>query len=348
MNNKIDDSTILNFLKGRYSYNEYLKVKKWFDTAGDDDAVKELLVSQWDEINAKKEGDNESLNNIFQKIQYTILLDEKNNSEKKVFWRFYRQVAAILLIPVLIFSFWFNMNSDFGFKSSSTSMSQQLIEVEAPEGSRVNFLLPDSSEVWLNSGSKLEYPPVFQSKREVILTGEAYFEVKHLEKSAFTVSVKDMDVEVLGTKFNVSAYDDDPFSYVVLNEGKVEVNGKVGVFNRTLLPNEKITFDRKGETLKLEDVNAHSYSAWKDGLLVLDNETLEDVALRLERWYNAEIIIQDEVLKKYRFKATFRDEPLEEVLKLIGKTTAITYEIERRTINKNGVLTKRKVQMKMR
>ena len=180
------------------------------------------------------------------------------------------------------------------------------------------------------------------------LTGEAYFEVNHIDQSGFVVSVADMDVKVLGTKFNVSAYSDDPFTYVVLKEGKVEVDGKSGVFNHALLPNEKIKFNRKSKTLNLTKVNANRYLAWRNGYLIIDNESLGQVVGKLERWYNCKIIIKDEVLNNYRFKATFRDEPLEEVLRLIAITTPIKYDIKKREVGSDGILKQKEVTIQLK
>ena len=205
------------------------------------------------------------------------------------------------------------------------------------------------SKVWLNSGSSLRYPEKFSGDNRIVyLTGEAYFEVKKQKDSVFIVSLANLDVKVLGTKFNVSGYTDDLFTEVVLSEGKVEINGKTGVFTQILSPDEKITYNAQTKTLKLSTVDANRYSAWKDGFLIMDNEPLERVIGRIERWYNAEIVIQDEALKSYRFKATFKDEPLEEVLRLIAITTPIKYVIEKRDSGANGILKRKKVTIELK
>jgi transmembrane sensor len=105
----------------------------------------------------------------------------------------------------------------------------------------------------------LKYPAVFDSQRKVELEGEAYFEVTHRNKSNFVVEVADMEVKVLGTKFNVSAYTDDSFTDVVLAEGKVEILGKTGAFQQILQPNEKITFNRDLKSLNINSVDAKRY-----------------------------------------------------------------------------------------
>lgn len=339
MGNKIDYKVLLDFSKGKYSYNDYSKVKHWFLNVRDDKSTEQTLYNHWKDL-ADLET-TESLHPIFEKIQYQILLEEKKQ-EKKIFWGYYRQVAAILLpiigISVLIY-----------FMARPIQMpAGDWVEINVPEGARIEFLLPDSTSGWLNSGAKLKYPPRFNSHREVELIGEAFFNVKHRAQSDFTVKVPDLYVKVLGTKFNISAYSNESSTEVVLIEGKVELSGNTSAFNQTLRPGEKIAYNRKKNSYSLKNVDPALYAAWKDGYLVIDNEPLSQAVKKIERWYNAEILIEDEMLKKFRFKATFNDEPLEEVLRFIAMTTPIDYQIEKRKYDSNGILKKKKVTIKLK
>jgi transmembrane sensor len=349
MKEKINNNSFNNFSNGKYSYQDYLKVREYFNNPDENKESTALLKQQWNELTTGAKENNTSLNHLFEKIQYKILLEEKKQEKKKALWHFYSQAAAILLIPVTAFFLWFYLSSS---PTEQTEQIQQIaqswVEINAPEGTRVKFLLPDSTSGWLNSGSKLKYPAVFDSHRKVELEGEAYFEVAHRNKSEFVVGVADMDVKVLGTKFNVTAYSDDLFTDVVLAEGKVEIFGKTGAFKQILKPNEKITFNRDFKSVSINSVDAKRYSAWKNGYLVIENERLRDVIPRIERWYNTEIVVADKELCNYRFKATFRDEPLEEVLKLMAITTPIKYTIEKREKNSDGIIKKRKVLLELK
>ncbi len=345
MKENINIKTLIDFSNGKYSYNDYLKVKNWFDCPIKNNEINAQLFSQWEEDNEQYNSED-SLTHIFEKIQYNILLEEKKDRKKINIWRYYQQVAAILFIPVLAFSIWYYASERPN--APVQQMVESLVEINAPDGARVEFFLPDSSRGWLNSGSKLKFPAVFKGERKVELSGEAWFDVQHLDNTGFIVSVPDMNVNVLGTQFNVSAYPGEVCTDVTLEEGKVEIQGKSGIFNETLSPNERITFNQKTRTLTLSEVDASRFSAWKEGFLIIDNERLGQVIGRLERWYNVDIIIQDDVLKEYRFKATFKDEPLEEVLRLIAKTTPVNYIIENRTTDSNGVTKQKKVTMKLK
>jgi transmembrane sensor len=336
----IDYKTLLDFSKGKYSYNDYLRIKYWFTNVRDDVKVEEHLFDQFKEFGGN--ANTKSLYPIFEKIQYHILLEENRNERKRNIWYYYRQVAAVL-IPLIALS----ASLYFSYQPSHIT-AQAWLEINVPEGARIEFLLPDSTTGWLNSGAKLKYPAEFNRNRKVELIGEAFFKVKHIEQSDFTVGVKDMDIKVLGTKFNVSAYSNEAVTEVVLKEGKVEIKGTTTSFSHTLHPGEKISFNHETSMLKETDVDPNVYSAWTDGYLVIDNEPLSQVAKKLERWYSAEISIQNEALKNFRFKATFKEETLDEVLRFIAMTTPITFKIENRDQNTNGILKKKQVIIKLK
>jgi ferric-dicitrate binding protein FerR (iron transport regulator) len=331
-----------NFSNGKYSWNEYRQVKNWFENIHNFNDAKSFLKEQWDTLNQSKLPDDKSLDHLYRQIEYHILLEEKKEAKKINLWRIYRQAAAILLIPVLIFSVWY-----FFREQTAADTDLAWVEIQAPNSSRIQFSLPDGSGGWLNSGSVLKYNPVFSKKRQVQLTGEAYFEVKP-SAIFFNVKTKDFEVNVLGTTFNVTAYEDDYFSQVVLVDGKVQVIGNKQFFDKTLSPGERLLAYPEENKFNVSNVDTESLTAWKDGLLLLDNEPLELAVKRMERWYNVEISIEDELLKSYRFKATFEDEPLDEVLKLLSVSTPMEYTFEKREEGSDGIYKKKRVRIKLK
>jgi len=346
---KIDKKKFIDFSIGEYSYNDYLRIKDYLNDSATNEEVKEYLFEQWEDLNNENILKGDLLFPVFQKVQYSILLEEKKSLKKRFFWGKYSQVAAILLIPVLAFTLWYYLSSkNHWLWFSNKPATEGWVEINSPEGSRIKFILPDSTSGWLNSGSKLKYPAVFDKHRIVTLVGEGYFNVKHRENSDFVVSVADLEVKALGTKFDVFAYSDDPYTHVVLQEGSVEVKGKEEAFKEILSPSEQISFNRNEKSLKISEVDADRFTAWKDNYLIIDNETLGQVIDRIERWYNVEIVIKDDVLNNFRFKATFKDEPLDEVLRLIAITTPIRYDIEKREVDKNGIWKQRKVTIRLK
>jgi ferric-dicitrate binding protein FerR (iron transport regulator) len=166
----------------------------------------------------------------------------------------------------------------------------QLATVEVQYGQTGHVFLFDGTEVWLNSGSKLQYPSHFNAQsRDVYLEGEAFFKVTHNEKLPFKVKTPKMEVEVLGTSFNVNAYNDAPNIAVVLEEGKVRLNKPGGEKIAEIAPGEKAELSRKSNTLSIEKVDTQYYTDWKNGSLEFKHETLGEIAQKLERWYNVEI-----------------------------------------------------------
>lgn len=338
MKNDVTYKILKNFSEGNYSWNDYKKVRDWFNRIHDYQEAKHYLSEHWNEINDQEQPDEHSLKHIYYEIEHQILLEERKKARKERWLRFYQKAAAILLIPLLAFSAWYY------FIGPSPTDNQAWVEIVAPQGTRTQFSLPDGSTGWLNSGSKLKYNPVFKT-RNVELEGEAWFDVEH-DETTFTVKTQNLDISVLGTQFNVMAYSDLDFAEVVLEEGKVEVQGIEQYFERMLSPGEKLKFLPEENRYRVRQIDTKPYTVWKDGLLMLDNEPFELAILRLERWYNVDIEIKDEVLKSYRFKATFEDEPLEEVLRLLAFSTPMEYTIEKREITNENIYRKKKVTIK--
>lgn len=198
--------------------------------------------------------------------------------------------------------------------------------------------LPDGSQVWLHEYSSLTYKNNLEgSKREVELQGLAFFDVKRDEQHAFVIETPKGSVEVLGTSFEVSAYKNDSMERVTVSTGKVKfANTETG--KHVLL-----TRDMQGELSKsgyerVKDVDAASLVSWQSSKLVFNNESMEQVAEKLERYYHIQVKFKTEAVKLCRFTGTFEKATLNEVLDVIGKALQLTYvkESNRVTINGQG------------
>ncbi|QEC52497.1 FecR family protein [Anseongella ginsenosidimutans] len=197
------------------------------------------------------------------------------------------------------------------------------------------IILPDQSRVTLNGNSTLSFPRNWDDKetREVQLEGEGYFEVKENREKAFTVSTSAIRISVLGTTFNVKSYEEDKTIETTLVEGKVAIRnlGKgAAKAEITLEPNQKATYEKESAGITLDKVRTELYTSWKDGLLVFEDEPVEEIVRELERWYGVSIEIEDKASKKCRFTIKIKNESLDEVLKLFSSTTSVSYS------NKNG------------
>ena len=167
-----------------------------------------------------------------------------------------------------------------------------------PYGKRTQITLSDNSTVWLNSGSKLVYPVRFsEDKREVYLEGEAIFEVSHNQKYPFHVLTRDLEVKVLGTVFNISAYIDDNTINTILKSGAVELIYKSNSFlsqtKEKMIPGMLAVYDPAKRTMEQTNVNTNNYLSWKDGYIVVERKTLGYIAKKLSRYYNIPIKIDN-------------------------------------------------------
>lgn len=279
---------------------------------------------------------------LLNQVHHRIRLEESNKLSQFNWWHNFQRVAAILIIPLVL-----SFMAYFYSQSEKTASTISYAEIQCPLGVRTKFQLPDGSTGFLNSGSKLKYPVIFTYQRSVELTGEGFFDVVSNKEIPFHVNTRNLDIKVIGTTFNVIANDDEKTEEIVLQSGKVDVSSKSGKHLAVLLPNEQLTLDAQKQTITKRAVIASQYTTWKEGKLVFRNENMRQVASRLSRWYNAEVVVDDPLLDDYTFHATFMDEPLDEVLKLISITTPISYSEEKRTIDKQGIYQKRKIILRV-
>ena len=174
-----------------------------------------------------------------------------------------------------------------------------------PKGGEFTLTLSDGTKVWLNSQSKLKYPVVFSTgSREVYLEGEAYFEVTKKPHHPFRVNAKDgVNIEVLGTSFNVRSYTDEDRVETVLEEGSVRMNrGKDSVILR---PGYKAVY-QPNENIQVTSVNTELYTAWRHGQYIFTNESVENILKQLSRWYNIEVFYCNEAAKSVIFSGDVR------------------------------------------
>ena len=232
-------------------------------------------------------------------------------------------------------------------QSKNTKAEVAIAEIQCPLGVRTKFVLPDGTTGFLNSGSTLEYPVRFNRERTVTLNGEAYFDVTHDEERPFVVNTPHLYTMVLGTQFNVIAYENENSEEIILKEGIVEVYSQQGEKLETMQANQKLSLNIANRQYDKSQVEAYQYVSWTEGKLVLRNESMQQVANRLGRWYNVEIEIEDPELLTYAFRATFIDEPLEEVLKLLALTAPLSFEEQLRETTNDGIYEKRKMIIRL-
>jgi hypothetical protein len=200
-----------------------------------------------------------------------------------------------------------------------------------PKGKKFELTLSDGTHIFLNAASTLRYPVKFVPglPREVFITGEGYFNVAKDEKHPFIVNTGDMQVEVLGTKFNVSNYPENDDISTVLVEGSVKLDKKGGGSSSFLDPGFKAEWNRiQNSLVSKKNVNTRLYTAWTEGKLIFRNATFKHIRHTLERHYNVDIINNNADLEEQRFDATFDIETINDILQAFTLSYAIDFKIE--------------------
>lgn len=332
MQEKIDFRLLRNFSEGKYSFRDLKRIASWFEDLSLRSEMEIVLKQHWDEFRVAGDEPEKDLNKVYEKLQQQILIEQpKNLSLYKRITYLYARVAAILLLPILVYSSYNLINQSYNKEETAWA------EIYSPGGARTKFFLPDGSKGWLNSNTRLKYPIDFKQNRHIDLSGEAYFEVAHNKDFPFVVSTRNLDIKVVGTVFNVLALEEGNTTEIVLEEGKVIVENPGIKLKAVMKPDQKFVFDNLSKVHHTTSLNSQQYNAWKDGLLIFRNEPLSEVFKRLSRWYNVKIVTEDEQINRYKYRATFRDEPIEEVIRLISLTVPIEYEIKKRTQEDQGV-----------
>ncbi len=218
-------------------------------------------------------------------------------------------------------------------RQKSGSGKELINKVIIPYGKKSMIVLSDGTKVWLNAGSQLIYPSYFLSKnRQVMLIGEAFFEVTKNPERPFVVRTNDMNVQVLGTRFDISAYPEDKIIQTVLEEGKVNLqySGR-GIlkrdYNIEMHPNQMVEMDRTSGEAKTRMVDVRKYVSWKEGMLEFEKVDLIRALKQVERYYNVKIVLADPMIGSYKLsgKLDLKDVP-EEVLNVIKLTVPIDWQ----------------------
>jgi len=207
-----------------------------------------------------------------------------------------------------------------------------------PDGKRFQLKLSDGSKVWLNSASSVKYPVMFSDRgnREIYLEGEAFFKVTKNEKQPFIVLTKQLSTKVLGTSFNVKAYNDELQITVSVATGKVQVSSiheRAGKDQSCILmPNQQTVYNPPENTFSTRECNVSDFTAWKDGVLVFNQTPLSEVAKSLERWYGVTVIIESPGLKKRIIRGRHEKETITEVLTTLQFIIDFDFDIKDKTV----------------
>ena len=330
--NKHIDELIANYLTEGLDKNALDELKTWIAASAENQQYfirqREIWFSAVSREAASVYDKDKAFENFRNRVesQKEIQSTSRRGFSLSALWRYAAVVAIIIAVGCI--SYW---QGEVNVKDTFADIS-----VEAPLGSKTKLYLPDGTLVWLNAGSRMTYSQGFGvDNRKVELEGEGYFEVKRNEKIPFFVKTKDLQLQVLGTKFNFREYPEDHEVVVSLLEGKVGLNNLLREEKEAVLsPDERAVLNKANGLLTVESVTASNASQWTDGYLFFDEELLPDIAKELERSYNVKIHIANDSLKTFRFYGNFvrREQNIQEVLEALASTEKMQYKIEERNI----------------
>lgn len=303
------------YLNGTCTPEESQIVNEFIQNRSNDKLLDSFMKKTWNATGADA-AETENVD-LLGRIHHQIALKENKSAKKNLaIYRIGLQIAAVLILGLVFTSVW--------FYNSRVFTPEVLREISTPLASRTSFELPDGSKVWLNAGSSISFSGKFDGEvRSVKLSGEAYFDVKSDQKP-FLVETSKFTVNVLGTAFNVMAYQGEPAS-VTLERGKVELQNN-GKSLAVLDPGQQAQFSAENDKINIETVEAEIYTSWKENRLIFQSEPLELLAKRLERWYNLKIVIGDTSLNNLKVTGKIEVESFSEVLDLMEYTLPIHYQ----------------------
>jgi transmembrane sensor len=336
--NKEHISTLLkHYVENTIDRNDYEELMHYISRSESDQALFKLMEAVWDEMNEDHSFDDIRSEFLYQKIVADPRFELNRNPPKKkiVFaMRPWIAIAASLLIFI-------GIGIGINYVINKPAQLQAIVyqEKTVPLGRKMQIELSDGTQVWVNSGSKLRFPLTFTGKkRELFLEGEAYFDVVHDASKPFIIHTGKVITQVLGTAFNVKAYNSNELKVTVVR-GKVSVGLRDHLLG-VLTPNQCLSYDKENNTSKQYNVDA-SKLKWMNGDLIFDNSKMGDAAEILERWYNVKIVFGDPKIKSRQFTTSFlHNENINQVLKVLSEFNHFNYTQEGRNFTINDTTNK--------
>lgn len=323
--NDLDEGLIIRYLQGQCSPAEEDLLLKWLQQSAENKKFFNERKAILNYRKVKQFATDEQINQAAARFHSNVRLSETRR-KKQVYLRFARYAAVLLLLlalPAIL------------YKADYFGSESDLITVYIGQTDSSKFVaLSDGSRVWLNSNSTITYPETFsKSERIVQLAGEAYFEVSHDSFHPFKVQTQNIQVKVLGTSFNVRSYSSEKNTEATLVEGKVVIQNKDGNSLATLAPGQMGEYDISSQYLAVKMVDPNGSTAWRHGLIVFTNATLDDITEKLSELFEVHFIINGENAQHTSYNFSFRKgQPIDKVLEMLSFIAALKYNVQGKEI----------------
>jgi len=316
---KIHD-LLVKLLAGEATAEEKAIIEDWLEQHDDNKKLFNDLREIWLSTGLINNADEYKIEEAIKEFLFKTRFLKANSSRRIGIARILQYAAILILALAIPFTYWYALNSK--------PADERFTTIACPFGDRTNIYLPDGTQVWLNSGSKLTFSNNFKNgSRSLFLEGEAYFNVKKDEKNPFVVQTSTISVEVLGTEFNLKAYPDESSSAVTLVTGSLMV--KNNVHSAMVVPGQRLVYETESHAVTIENLSDLAPDTeWINGRLVFRNESLGELQHKLQRWFDVEIEFADELVKTRRFSGTLERESILEVISYFGLSQYVDYRIE--------------------
>lgn len=320
------DSLIMDDLTGSISDSNKQELEAWIRFSPENKAYSDSARQIWNSlliVEKKKTYDQGKAFRLFKERTKTNYIIKQRIGIKRLI------SYAAVLIPFLFLSYF-----SYQYFIMPKGSSSIITEVITPKGSKTQLTLEDGSKIWMNSESSIQYATKFsQEERRLRLSGEAYLEVARDEKRPFIVEVGQINVRVLGTRFNINAYEENNEIRVALLEGSVEM-GLSGTSPTRLHPTETGLYNPLSNQTEVLEHSTGNAISWIKNHLIFSGENFEQIAQTLERNFNVEINIHNEAIKKNCYFGDFvNDETIEQIFDIMSSNNKFTYTIKGNIIN---------------
>lgn len=339
------DELLASYFSGTLTGDEEKELEDWKGASEENRMVFKNAEKVWQSLNILHEmrayDVSRALSNVHRKTE------QSSGHYQKNLLFYWQRIAALLLLPLLVGGAIYFIQAKY---TSSNSVVWQTIST--PPGVKSHVQLPDGTIVWLNSETDLSYPSSFSNgTRNVKLLGEAFFDVAKDAKHPFIVDLGKINIEVIGTKFNVINYEQEGQTEIVLASGKVklfEKNENESRFVSEMKPGQQAIYLKAGNKISLKDVDAVKYTSWMGGKLIFKDDPMNEVVRKLDRWFNVQIEIADPNIGGYIYTATFQSETIEQILSLIKRTSPVEYTIIPEQRSNDGSFEKQRIILRKR
>lgn len=321
MENQTDINVlIIHLLSGEANETEKATVAEWLNQSVENRKLYADLRDIWLSSGTSGNADEYDLEGAIRKFREQISSKEQPSGKQIHLMSILKYAAVAALVLAIPFSYYFGTRNSALDNSTTT--------IACAFGDKTSIVLPDSSKVWLNSGSKISFCSDFKNKeRNVQLEGEAFFSVTKDKRHPFKVKTAGIQVEVLGTQFNLKAYPEEKTISTTLVEGSLLVSSNTQ--ETRIAPDQKLVFDKANQKMVLQNLaDTAPETEWKDGRFVFRNETLEELEPRLERWFDVEIVFADEQAKRRRFTGVLERESILEAISYFDSSKFISCKVD--------------------